>query len=58
MIDESDWAAMDPAGYWESKYEEAKARLAELVELLKVNPNAYASDILDAWTPAQESEND
>ncbi len=28
-MDESDWAAVDPAGYWQSKYEETKARLAE-----------------------------
>ena len=32
-----------------SDYDALAARLAELVELLRENPNAYAYDILETW---------
>ncbi len=49
-MDESDWAAVDPAGYWQSKYEETKARLAEAERLIaKIARGHGASDHRCTW---------
>lgn len=45
-MDESDWSAVDPAGYWKAKYEES-ARDAERYRWLRLHSYVERSQLSD-----------
>lgn len=47
-------ATLEREAAWRRE-DERRSRLAELVDLLKSNPNAYAYDILETWQPSDSA---